>query len=283
MFIILLICISYGLITLFLYFNKYIDLTNPKIEDKFYKVSGFISVCSVFVFLNWLYYYRAYQQIGYDRDLLQRSIYDYINYEYLEYLENIEKKEKNCAYGCSINLVNTNTIDNLKNYIVDMQRQVVLKNNIDDLSSLSVEQIKKYTVNFSDNTEEKSFYNQIRDAIMTYYLISNFAQTKYEIILTKYFFDSKVSVLGTINANKNNLFTFIRSIDSCLNIDIDGVKNNSDYMKHICTDCVKIRNTTHKHIGVLIDRLSNYQFSLQFFLIFAISIMCLVYIYTYSK
>ena len=277
-FILCVLCIIYIIFTTYLQYSKFIDFTNPKIVDKYNNVNTFIRLCIMMIIINFIVYYHPYQMMGYKKDNFDQRVYENINYDYLEYLENVQKNEKKCNNDCNINLVEVNTLQNLKNYIIDMQMQVISKNGIDDLAILSTEQIKKYTVTFADSKEEKSFYNQIRNAIMTYYLISNFSQTKYDILLTPSFFYNKVSILSAVNANKSSIFSFKNSIESCLNIDIDGKNNQSQYMKDICEDCATIKNNIHKELGTVIDLLSNYQFSLQFFLIVLVSLVCIIYI-----
>ena len=306
------LCIIYSFCLIYVYFNKFVkkDLTQFKFEVRL--IIFFIIAIIAVIAIHSGVYYGYVDKMGRNNDELINHTYNHINYDYLNYLINnhVPKNEKKSSssgmtysptsgkagllistvalttkyidYQNKVDNLNNdkkslckiNNVDTLAEYIRTQLGKVQNNTSGSDISLISAERFKTFK---NDNGE--TYYNLITNAILTHSFISTLENIKYEEIsddiIDMNFFKNKTSVLKTINISSNTLYYF--NPQKCINRNIDGKDNKSEFMLDICTNCESIKNKSDKIIADIMGINENITFPNQIFAIYAILCICIIY------
>lgn len=294
-FYMMIICLVYIIALIYIFFSSYVKITNPQYRTYSFSVYSLVSLCVGVIVIHLAVYYNFIQIVGRLRDKINNTVYNHINLDYIDFLTNLDKNNSKCKEECEMkvpggntiklcscdpSILEINSIDNLQSYIRGLLDEVESKVSPTDISMVSAETFKTYK-----NEKGESYYDVILDSVMTFSLLLNFSNTKYDININRAFLENRTSVIATINESTNILYDFHPmkcgtdgvSQMKCLNRDMDGQNNNSKYMTKICEDVQNLVQDVRDDIGKLKNKMGFLTVSLQFFAIILTLIVCIIY------
>jgi hypothetical protein len=294
---ILIFCLIYVCFAIFLNFSSYVIKDNLY-RSRYNRLSILLIGCVLVLIIHWLVYRNYVESLGSIKSEVSKVIYKHINMDYINFLENKKLTDTKCDTArtieipfinqsfdigkCTVDLIDVNNVNNLEEYCKGLLAELRQKVAPSDITTMSVESFKTYKKTIEDI--EISYYSLIHDAIMTFSLLLNIKNTKYNVVsgetIDKAFFANQSSLLMTININKNNVYDF--SENKCVNRDIDGLNNQSEFMKSICQECETINTEVNQKIIELTGKMSNLIFPMEIGAIIAIFAIVLIYFISYT-
>jgi hypothetical protein len=250
----------------------------------FFGISIFVIIIHLFVFG------KHTHSLSLSRNYIMDIIHDHINFDYLDFVLNLssDKCEK-CKMTipgtnttiqiceCHNKLLEVNNINNLQQYIKQLLIEVESKAAPANITLITVDKFKSYIREESTYKKDTqiSYYDLIVDAILTFSLIANFKNTEYKITLNKAFFESRKSILASINVSNSKIY----QLDSnCMkNHDVDGKNNKSKYMMSICKSCQDVVSDVESSTRELKDTVRDQFWSPQIFSIIVMLVVCIIY------
>lgn len=289
------ICLVYLVAIIYISFSSYVKFTNDTFRTYSFSVYSFIGLCIAIIAVHLSIYYNFIQEVGRLRDKINNTVYNHINLDYVDYLTNLDKNNSKCKEECEMKLptgdtinicscepsiIEINSIDNLHSYVMSLLDELESKASPTDVKIVSVETFKTYK-----NDKGVAYYDLILDAIMTFSLLLNFSNTKYDININKSFLENRTPLIATINDSTNILYDFApmkcgvngNSRNKCLNRDMDGQENTSKYMTRICEEVQNLVQDVREDIGKLKNKMGHLTVSIQFFTILLTLIVCIIY------
>lgn len=292
---IIIICIFYIAAVIYMSLSSYVNYKNETYRTYNFSVYALIGLCLAIVAIHLAIYYSFIQQVGRVRDRINNTVYNHINMDYVDYLSTVDKHNSKCTEECEMklptgdvikicscepSLIELNSLDSLHTYLTKILNELESKASPNDISTISVEAFKQYK-----NENGITYYDLILDSTLTFYLLMNFANTKYKININRSFLENRTPLIATINNSTNILYDYAPmkcttsgvTLSKCLNRDIDGKQNKSPYMLHICEDIQNIVQDVRKDIGKLKNMMGLLTVSLQFWSIMLTLIVCIIY------
>lgn len=292
---IIIICLIYVLALLYMSFSSYVKKSNESFRKYHYSVYALLILCVFIIAIHLAIYYKFLQETGRVRDKINNTVYNHINFDYVDYLINLDSINDKCKEECEMKLptgdtiklcsceqsiIEINSIDHLQTYIAGLLTELEADVAPADITNVSAETFKKY----KNKKTDKFYFDLIVDAIMTFSLLLNFANTKYDINITKSFLENRTPIIATINDATNILYDFSQvkctdgvSNTSCLNRDMDGKQNKSLFMISACDEVQNLIQDVRTNIGRIKNKMGTLTVSIQFFSVFLTLIACIIY------
>ena len=275
---ILILCLIYIIFAIFLSFSSYVIKDNLY-RSRYNRLYILLAGCLLTIIIYWFVYKDYVESLGSIKSELQKMIYKHINMDYITFLENKKLTDTKCDTArtinipfinqsfdvgrCTVDLIDVNNVNNLEQYCKELLQDMKTQVAPSDINTISVESFKTYKKTIDG--VEFSYYSLIQDAIMTFSLLLNIKNTKYNVVsgktIDKAFFANQSSLLMTININKNNVYDF--SEGKCVNRDIDGINNQSEFMKSICQECETINIEVNQKLIEFTGKMSNLIFPME--------------------
>lgn len=294
---ILIFCVIYVCFVIFLNFSSYVIKDNLY-RSRYNRLSILLIGSVLVLIIHWLVYKNYVESLGNIKSEVSKMIYNHINMDYINFLENKKLTNTKCETArtidipfinqsfdigeCTVDLIDVNNVNNLEEYCKGLLAELRQKVAPSDITAMSVESFKTYKKTIEDI--ELSYYSLIHDAIMTFSLLLNIKNTKYNVVsgktIDKAFFANQSSLLMTININKNNVYDF--SENKCVNRDLDGLNNQSEFMKSICQECETINTEVNQKVIELTGKMSNLIFPMETGAVIAIFTIVVIYFISYT-
>lgn len=294
-FYIIIVILIYMIFLGYISFSSYAKKKDEKYRLYNFRIYTLIGLCVSIITIHFALYFDFIQYIGKLRDKINNTVYNHINFDYIDHLTNLDDNNSKCKEECEMklptgntikicscqsSLIELNSIDNLETYIKSILTDLESKVSPTDISEVTIKTFKTYK-----NNNGVLYYDLILDSIMTFYLLLNFANTKYIINIDKSFLKNRTPLISTINDSTNILYDFTSmkcspgggTVQSCLNRDIDGKDNKSTYMSSICDEIQTLVQGIRNDIGSLKNRMGTLTVSVQFFSIILTLIVCIVF------
>ena len=292
---VLITSIIYIAAVIYMSFSSYVNYKNETFRIYNFSVYVFIALCFGVIAIHLSVYYTFIQHVGKIRDKINNTVYNHVNLDYVDFLTSLDANNSKCKEECEMklptgntiklcscqsSLIELNSIDNLENYIKTILTELESKVAPTDITQVSITTFKTYK-----NEKGILYYDLILDSIMTFYLLMNFANTKYDININRSFLENRTPIIASINDSTNILYDFASmkcsadgsTIKSCLNRDIDGQNNKSTYMKSICEEVQNLVQDVRGDIGRLKNKMGTLTVSIQFWAILLTLIVCIIY------
>lgn len=264
------VCIIFLIVLIYIYFNKFVTKTEASYLEFKQKIYFIFITSFVTIILHFMYYYDKTQRIGQLRDRLINITSHNINKDYILFLEQ--------EYPNKTDLLDMNTTDGLFKYISGLLVELKTQAAPSDIKLMTTEQFKNFK-----NDKGEPYYDLILHAIVTYSLIVNIANNKYNEgdvkAVDKNFFLNEKSFLLTVNYNKNNLLEI--NSKKCIDRILDDNDNTSAFMTSICNDCRQINQDINDCLIDLKNVINNFIFPPQIVTAFFIFIYGIIYYYTF--
>jgi hypothetical protein len=294
-FYVIIVCIAYIAAVIYMSFSSYVNNSNESFRKYNYSVYVFIGMCLAIIAIHITIYYNFIQHVGKLRDRINNTVYNHVNLDYVDYLISLDGENSKCKEECEMklptgmsikicscksSLIELNSLDNLEGYLRTVLTELESKVAPADINQVSLTSFKTYK-----NEKGLLYYDLILDSIMTFYLLLNFANTKYDITIDKSFLKNRTPIINTINDSTNILYDFASmkctaggdTIRTCLNRDIDGQNNMSKYMMSICEEVQNLVQGVRTDIGKLKNKMGTLTVSIQFWAIILTLIACIIY------
>lgn len=294
-FYVIIVCIAYIAAVIYMSFSSYVNNSNESFRKYNYSVYVFIGMCLGIIAIHISIYYTFIQHIGKLRDRINNTVYNHVSLDYVDYLTSLDDNNSKCKEECEMklptgmsiklcscqsSLIELNSLDNLEGYLRTVITELESKVAPADINQVSLTTFKTYK-----NEKGLLYYDLILDSIMTFYLLLNFANTKYDITIDMPFLKNRTPIIATINDSTNILYDFASmkctaggdTARTCLNRDIDGQNNKSKYMMSICEEVQNLVQDVRTDIGRLKNKMGTLTVSIQFWAIILTLIACIIY------
>ena len=287
------ICIIYIFCLIYLTFSVFVKKELQQYKENLLRVLFLLSCVAAIIVIHIAIYHGNIQKIGKYKDDLVNTTYNYINYKYIDYLSDVVIEDKKCEAACNITINETkikvcscdkpicyvNSIHTLTDYITLQLEQLKIKASGSDIKLISIERFKSFK-----NDDEESYYDLIRNAILTYAFISNFVTTDFcklsNVTVDRNFFKNRTSLIGSINIKNSTLYEL--NPLKCVNRNIDDMNNKSEYMVNICQECNEVMRMSNNIILNIKNEMGNFSLPLQMFTIIAVMIICSIYYLSFT-
>ena len=294
-FYIIIVCIAYIAAVIYMSFSSYVNNSSESFRKYNYSVYAFIGMCLGIIAIHISIYYTFIQHVGKLRDRINNTVYNHVSLDYVDYLTSLDDNNTKCKEECEMklptgmsikicscksSLIELNSLDNLEGYLRTVITELESKVAPADINQVSLTSFKTYK-----NEKGLLYYDLILDSIMTFYLLLNFSNTKYDITIDRSFLKNRTPIIATINDSTNILYDFASmkctaggdTARTCLNRDIDGQNNKSKYMMSICEEVQNLVQDVRTDIGKLKNKMGTLTVSIQFWAIILTLIACIIY------